>query len=100
MNAPTFGDCGPMLPTYVLIQNRFVRSMASSAALPAEPALVVRARSWALMYCVLVGRSRDSADQEFLGCFCKVAIEALPSHGQSISDQAKLREAREAWDQA
>ena len=45
------------------------------------------------MCCVLVGRNRDSADQEFLGCFCKVAIEVLPSHGRSISDQAKLREA-------
>ena len=89
-----------MLPTHILIQNRFVLSMASSAVLPAEPALVVRARSWALMYCVLVGRNRYSADQEFLGCFRKVVIEALPSHGQSISDQAKLREAREAWDQA
>ena len=45
------------------------------------------------MYRVLVGSSRDSADEEFLGCFRKVAIEALPSHGRSISDQAKLREA-------
>jgi hypothetical protein len=52
------------------------------------------------MYCVLAGRNCDSADQEFLGCFRKVAIEALPSHGRSISDQAKLREARGAWDQA
>jgi hypothetical protein len=49
---------------------------------------------------VPVGRNRDSADEEFLGCFRKVAIEALPNHGQSISDQAKLKEAREAWDQA
>ena len=89
-----------MLHTYILIQNHFFRSLASSAALPVEPALVVRARVLALMYCVLVGRIRDPADEEFLGCFRKVAIEALLNHGRSISDQAKLKEAREAWDQA
>jgi hypothetical protein len=52
------------------------------------------------MYCVAVGGDRDSADEGFLGCFRKVAIEALPNHALSISDQAKLKEARESWDQA
>ena len=74
--------------------------MGSSAVLLAKRALVALVRSLALTYGVVVCCNRDSADQVVLGSFRKVALKAHPDHGGNTSDQAKMNEAREAWDQA
>jgi hypothetical protein len=74
--------------------------MGNSAVLLAKRALVALIRSLALTYGVVVCCNRDSADQVVLGSFRKVALKAHPDHGGNTSDQAKMNEAREAWDQA
>ena len=73
--------------------------MGSFAVLLAKRTLVVLVRSSALMYGVVVGRHKNSFDQEVLGSFREVALEAHPGYGGNTLHQAKLNKAREAWDQ-
>ena len=74
--------------------------MAGSLLLLAKRALVALIRSVAVAYGVHVTCNRDSDEAAIIANFRKVALRAHPDRGGSTTDQQRLNDARQAWDEA
>ena len=74
--------------------------MVVSAVQLAKRVLVSLLRTLAVTYNINVNCDRDSTDAVVIANFCKLALRVHPDRGGSTAHQAKLNDAREAWDKA
>ena len=74
--------------------------MVVSAAQLAKRVLVSLLRALAVTYNINVNCDRDSTDAVVIANFRKLALRVHPDRGGSTAHQAKLNDAREAWDKA